>query len=265
MVLWCSLALCLTLQPAHCHDGLHTNAGATEPSEYSGMRRSRKENRDLNQDDQSRELQMGSDTVVNFNLYNSETDVKITSLTNGAVINLNPLNISPMVLNIEAVVLGSTKPGSVKLSLDITLYNRIEGGAPYSLCGNVGTNFKPCQLLTLGTHSVQAIPYTGKNATGEILGSNYAVSFMIINSISSPAISLPAPTPIIPPPATILTKAPTKRPVVPPVPAPSPENCSIPKVREEEKALKCCKYRVKFFCLTRFVSLCVQLVYWILD
>jgi hypothetical protein len=244
LLLWSCLGLsCINRHVHGKFDPITTSAKVLQDNDgstfYSGIRRSSSSNQKVSRMEQARKLQLGNDTVVNFNLYNAVTDVKIANLTNGTVINLFSLNIdSPKALNVEAIVVGSTKPGSVKFSLDVTLYNRIEGGAPYSLCGNIGMDFKNCTQLTLGTHTVAAIPYSGKTATGQILGSNYAVTFDIVNiAPTSPTTSAPTNMPIS-------SQAPVNQPTNPPTPtfqpiqptttqptsAPIASNCSIPKV-----------------------------------
>jgi hypothetical protein len=210
-----------------------------------------------------RKLQIGSDTVVTFNLYDAIKDVQVATLTNGAVINLKSLGISsPTELNIEAVVSGSTPVGSVKFSLDVSVHNRLENSAPYTLCGDVDqpVNYSPCPKLTLGEHTVQAIPYSGKSASGSMLGSNHAVSFSIVDDATNPVpVPVPVPVPIAPVPVPVapvpvpvalvpvpVPVAPVPVPVAPvpvpvpvapvpvpvaPVPVPvPPTSCSIPKV-----------------------------------
>ena len=75
-------------------------------------------------------------TLIQFDLYNLQTDIKIQTLRNGTIVTFNSAT-SVSSLNIEAVVSG-TRPASMQLSLDVIFFNSIQNGSRFSLCGNIG-------------------------------------------------------------------------------------------------------------------------------
>jgi hypothetical protein len=187
----------------------------------------------------SRNLFSSNATTVRFELFNAITDLKISDLRNGTIVNIRTLNISsPQALAIVAILTGNSTVRSVKFSLDKIWYNRIEGGAPYTLCGNSGLNYSQCLSLTLGNHIVEAIPYSERNATGQILGSNYAVKFQIINALPtlSPSSTYPFPT-IRAPITPSLTPTNIIAPTTAPVKTISPSICKVPKVSERDSVV----------------------------
>jgi hypothetical protein len=163
-------------------------------------------------------------TIIRFDVYNAATDTKILELMNGTVIDLSQYGLSgPTVLNIEAIATGPVRTVSTQFALDVTLYNRIEGGDRRSLCGNSGGDFGLCKLMKLGTHSLTASVYSQRNATGQLLGSTL-VNFEIIESGKTPS-PLKPPSPI--------TSSPVSAPVAPPSP-PTSSACPVPKVRNKK-------------------------------
>ena len=196
------------------HNSLFSNV-----TEGRGMIRGRRHEiqyYDDNNDDTARSTtRILQSTTVKLVLHNTAIGQKIGDLTNGYVANLKALGLSkPSDLTIEAVVTSTTNVGSVKLILDLVGYEKIEGTAPYLLCGNTGSKYFPCLPLTLGKHTIQAVPYSGGNGSGSVVGSgtDFTVNFEIIDGQSNPQ---PNPAPV---------------PVSPPVPQPNTQ-CTIPKVR----------------------------------
>ena len=210
----------------------------------------------------NRRIESKTATAIQFDLYNAQTDTKIQTLRNDPIVTLSRAS-SISSLNIEAVVSG-TKPVSMQLSLDVILFKTIQNGTRYSLCGNIGSNFLPCNGLKLGKHTITATAYSGQNATGRILGAN-TVSFEIAAGTtfaptktptnaptklptaqptyltSTKALTkLPTAQPTYLTPTKALTKRPTAQPTYLPTrnptkppnaaPAVSPTACGVPKV-----------------------------------
>ena len=78
--------------------------------------------------------------------------------------------------------------GSVKFVLDGAPF-RIEGGAPYALAGDVSGNYNPW-TPSLGSHTLQVIPYSGGNATGT-QGTGMTVNFTVTNGTAATATNTP--------------------------------------------------------------------------
>ena len=131
-------------------------------------------------------------------LYNADTDQPIAGydpMPNNAVINYATLGTT----NISIVAIKSPATGgSVKFVLDGLEY-RIESSEPYVMDGNSGyypnMDYHPISpTLGLGTHTVQAIPYTGSGATGT-QGASKSVTFTIINGVpTATATAIPTAT-----------------------------------------------------------------------
>jgi hypothetical protein len=147
---------------------------------------------------------------VKFSFYNAQTDKILSEILPDTVVNIG--SIPPGNLTIVASVIGPT-PGSVKLSLTgANSIEQIEGGAPYSLCSNSGSNLFPCNKLKTGNYTMSAILYVGTQATGNVLFST-KVNFEFAVGAISPTVSQPTPS----------------APVANPVSAPL-KSCTVPKV-----------------------------------
>ena len=106
-------------------------------------------------------------------------------IANGATINLSSLPTSA--LSIFATPAASASIGSVLFSLDAGSYTHVEGGAPYSLCGDAATSATACPQLTVtGNHSLTATAYSGAAQTGSVLGS-LTISFAVQGSAPAPS------------------------------------------------------------------------------
>lgn len=144
--------------------------------------------------------------VDHFQLINTNTNLIITNLMDGAVIDLNVYNSSGNVqldsLSVHAVTLAeisSRSSGTVFnnnnnvnnniASIEFTVngqFIRIENSAPYSLCGDSVTDgYTACGSLfhRLDTkYTMVAKPYTGSYATGVAAGnrSDATVTFSLV-------------------------------------------------------------------------------------
>ncbi len=100
--------------------------------------------------------------IVSFTLVNANTDQDIGTLRDGDEINIQSIGTNQ--INIRA----NTSPeqvGSVKFALDGNSSFRVENGAPYTLAGDVPPDYLPW-TPSIGSHTVRATPYSGKDATG---------------------------------------------------------------------------------------------------
>ena len=137
-------------------------------------------------------------------------------LVNGAMVNLSTLSSTK--LSIEAVTVGTV--GSVQFAINSNPNLHIENLARWAMCGNNGDNFKLCNELVAGTHTLTATPYAGTNATG-IVGTATTVTFTIIPK--APPVAAPAAAPVAAPvanPAVVPVAVPVAAPVVAPVAVP---------------------------------------------
>jgi len=115
--------------------------------------------------------------VTSFTLVNAATDLDIGPLNNGAVINLNQ---TPEV-NVRANLCTNTGTASVKFNLNGSQF-KIEGSAPWALAGDVSGNYVKWNVAP-GNYTIQAIPYSGPNATGTA-GTGLSVSISVIKPSS---------------------------------------------------------------------------------
>ncbi len=117
-------------------------------------------------------------SVQSLTLINADTDQPIAGydpLVNGATLNFAMLPTRN--LNIRA----NTNPatvGSVKFVLDGATY-QIENSAPYALAGNNGNDYNPW-TPSVGSHTLQAIPYSASGATGT-QGAGITISFSVVD------------------------------------------------------------------------------------
>ncbi len=128
--------------------------------------------------------------IQSLTLINADTDQPIVGydpLLSGATINFATLGTQN--LNIRANTVPATV-GSVKFVLDGSPF-RIEGGAPYALNGNNGTDYY-AWTPSLGSHTLQVIPYSGGNATGT-QGTGVTVNFTVTNGTAATATNTTVP------------------------------------------------------------------------
>lgn len=117
--------------------------------------------------------------VTSFTLINALTDAPIATfnpLASGAVLNLATLPTHK--LNIRANVTGATESVYFQLSGEET-YHRIENIAPYALKGDDNGDYSNW-IPSLGSYTLQAIPYTENGAQGTA-GTGLTISFTVIN------------------------------------------------------------------------------------
>lgn len=118
--------------------------------------------------------------VISFTLVNSATDADIGALSSGAVINLAQ---TPDV-NVRANLCTNTGTASVKFNLNGSQF-KIENSAPWALAGDASGNYNKWNV-TPGTYTIQAIPYTGSNATGTA-GTSLSVTITVISGAAKMA------------------------------------------------------------------------------
>ena len=99
-------------------------------------------------------------------------------IAEGATINLA---VSGSALSIRANTLPAIV-GSVAFALDAS-YTHTENISPYTLCSDdgAGTITSCASILTVGTHTLSATPYTGAGLTGTA-GPAVIVSFTIVDA-----------------------------------------------------------------------------------
>jgi len=115
-----------------------------------------------------------ADAVVSFTLYNSETDEEISSLEDGAVVNLATVGNK---LNIVA----NTNPNPVG-SVQFTLNGNdagVENVVPYALAGDSNGDFNDW-MPEVGTYTLMATPYAESNTSGA-MGTPLTIMFEVID------------------------------------------------------------------------------------
>jgi hypothetical protein len=134
------------------------------------------------------ERQLQKNSIIKLELINAETDKKIMDLVNGQVINIMNTGLTQPSFSINATASSDVK--SVRFGYNATKNFRTEGGIPFALCGNAGTNFYPCPQLGYGTHTVTATP----TSISGIVGTTVSVTFTIVSgSPVAPPVPVPAP------------------------------------------------------------------------
>jgi hypothetical protein len=133
--------------------------------------------------------------LTGFDLMDSQTEKKITTLTNNQVIVVDKIpGMTTPSFNIKANVVGNGVK-SVVYGYGTTTYYRTDNYAPFSFCGNRGSFYNTCTLLGLGTHVVAATPYTDRNGAGTA-GTPVTVTFTIVETapVKAPTAAPKAPT-----------------------------------------------------------------------
>ncbi|MGB7156920.1 MAG: Ig-like domain-containing protein, partial [Tepidisphaeraceae bacterium] len=110
--------------------------------------------------------------VTSLKLVNADTDTIISSLNNGATINLAQARR----LSVQAMVSGSV--GSVRFRLDGATI-QTENAAPYTIAGDSAGDYI-AWTPTAGTHTLKVTPYSGANGSGTI-GTSKTVTFTVID------------------------------------------------------------------------------------
>jgi len=123
--------------------------------------------------------------VVSFTLVNSSTDQDIGPLVNGQVVNLA---LTPNI-NVRANLCTDAGTASVKFNLNGSQF-KIENTAPWALAGDNPTGDYHKWNVTPGTYTIQAIPYTGSNATGTA-GTSLSVTITVINGAAKTSSGTP--------------------------------------------------------------------------
>jgi hypothetical protein len=160
--------------------------------------------------------------VETLRLINANTDLPITDLVDGMIINVATQNTSNFNIQVTTSVNGTV--GSVRFQYNNITNFRTESSSPFSFCGDQPRgNYRTCTELVVGQHIISAAPYTDINAKGT-KGATKKISFRIINS---PPTSVPLTTP---PPSKAPTKFPTKAPTAAPVLPYINVTCNIPQV-----------------------------------
>ncbi len=141
-----------------------------------------------------------SQSVVSFTVIRSDTKATIQALANGSTMNLATLPTRSI------NVIANTNPQLVEsvqfFKNGVTSY-RTENNAPYELEGDGGA-----WIPTVGTHTIEATPYTGSAATGTS-GTPLTITFSVTDT-STPSITpTKTPIPVIP----TNTPAPTQTPI----------------------------------------------------
>jgi hypothetical protein len=187
--------------------------------------------------------------TIQFKVYNSVEDKLVTVINDDTVVNMYDLDLSnPESLNFEAVVspaiTGEVRSVRFKLS-GATTMQKMEFGAPYTLCGNFGTNFLSCTGMNFGEHTLQA-------SVTKLDGSTISLqkTFKIVNiepgqptstnPTSPPPVFIPA-NPPTPPPISPVTLAPvimpTSKPTEVPISVPGNSMCTVPKVGQFNRVM----------------------------
>jgi hypothetical protein len=141
--------------------------------------------------DGQRALQVAGSAVTSLRLILATNDKDLGPLEDDQKIYLGDFPAGSR-FNIDALVSGS--PRSVRFAYSgNSIYGRIEGSAPYAMCGNSGRDFTPCPdpVLALGSHTVTATPFSLSNAQGTA-GTPRTVRFTILAGTSTTAAPVPA-------------------------------------------------------------------------
>ncbi|MCL5935296.1 MAG: hypothetical protein M1543_02235 [Firmicutes bacterium] len=161
-------------------------------------------------------------SVTSFTLWNAQTNAAVTTLNNGATVNLSGLPAS--CLNIRA----NTNPytvGSVEFGYDGNSSYHTENVVPYDIGGDTSVATVPnCWTLTAGSHTLTATPYTSSNTTGTA-GQPLTINFTA--TITTPVTPMPTPTPVPPTPTPVV---PTATPAPLPTATPAPILSTTPRV-----------------------------------
>jgi hypothetical protein len=150
--------------------------------------------------------------LTRLELYNAKTDKKISDLIDGQVIDIQSIaGLTSPSFNINAVVQGSVS--SVTFGYNNTF--RTDRASPYAFCGDTASNFKICQELGYGSHTITVTTSPASTTT--------TITFRIINTAIP--MSPPVPTSVnapVPTPVKVSLPTPIKAPIHAPVPVSVP-------------------------------------------
>lgn len=113
--------------------------------------------------------------VTGFTLVNATSDRNLTTLRDGATINLATLPSRQ--LNVRASVSGRVE--SVRFGLDDVAAFRTDSSAPYALAGNKRKNYY-AWTPGLGVHTLVATPYSRDRAAGAA-GTRLVITFTVVD------------------------------------------------------------------------------------
>ena len=156
-----------------------------------------------------------SQSVASYSLINADNGQVITTLGDGA--NINLATTPSQHLNIRANTNPSTV-GSVVMVLSGTQSRtQTENNAPYALFGdNGGGTYNPW-TPAIGSYTLKSTPFTSTGGTGTA-GTALTINFTVSNQAATPS-----PTPI-----PTSTPTPTPRPTATPTPNPTPTATTTP-------------------------------------
>jgi hypothetical protein len=124
--------------------------------------------------------------VTSYWLVNPTTDTRVRKLFDGETL------VGDFALELE-----HSSTGSVRFFIDGEL-ERTENNAPYAPCGDPANDFVPCNL-SVGSHFIEGIVFSGDNGSGTNLG-----SFIINVMVGGGTGASPTPSPSTgPPPAGV--------------------------------------------------------------
>lgn len=152
-------------------------------------------------------------SVVSLTLINAATDKDIRMLQNGDVIDLSQLGTTQISIRANT---NPSKVGSVVFNLNGIQRYKVEGGAPYAIANNNGSDYSAWNY-TLGQQHLTVIPYTSSGGSGTP-GNALTLSFTIVSQADSSSSGNASP---VPPSATSTPVPPTSTFTATPVP-PSP-------------------------------------------
>ena len=115
-------------------------------------------------------------SVTSFTLIDATTDNVLGTLSNNSTLNLAAL---PSKVNVRANLSDANYDGSVRFSYDGVDLGTIENTAPWALAGDSEGNYKGWEPR-VGTHTLKATPYAGKNAAGAA-GTELLVTFRVVD------------------------------------------------------------------------------------
>lgn len=112
--------------------------------------------------------------VSSFTLVNSTSDTDISILEDGAVIYLG----STPNVNVRANLCTTANTGSIRFKINGSTF-KIENTAPFTLAGDNNGNYNRWNVSP-GNYTLEAIPYSGSNASGSA-GTGKSITFSVIN------------------------------------------------------------------------------------
>jgi hypothetical protein len=125
--------------------------------------------------------------ILQFRLFDANTDLPIQYLYNDTVINLYTQPTQNF--NIKAHKNGTVASVLLIYNSSVANFSVADSNPPFSLCGEVTQepirDYKACSVLGVGRHTITTIPYQKANLTGR-MGKPYQVTFNIVNERVTP-------------------------------------------------------------------------------